>query len=45
VLKIDADKRRMGLSLKRVSSADYEDIDWETVAAGAPDLDDVEREN
>jgi small subunit ribosomal protein S1 len=45
VLKIDADKRRMGLSLKRVSSADYEDIDWETVAAGAPDIDDVEREN
>jgi small subunit ribosomal protein S1 len=45
VLKIDAEKRRMGLSLKRVSSADYEDIDWETVAAGAPDLDEVEREN
>jgi len=42
VLKIDADKRRMGLSLKRVSSADYEDVDWETVAATAPDLDEVE---
>lgn len=41
VLKIDADKRRMGLSLKRVSSADYEDVDWETVAATAPDLDEV----
>ena len=44
VLKIDADKRRMGLSLKRVSSADYEDVDWETVAATAPDLDEVEGE-
>ena len=31
VLKIEADKRRMGLSLKRVSSADYENVDWETV--------------
>ncbi|MCC6189567.1 MAG: S1 RNA-binding domain-containing protein [Anaerolineales bacterium] len=45
ILKIDADKRRMGLSLKRVSSADYEEVDWETVAAGAPDLDEVERES
>jgi len=45
VLKIDADKRRMGLSLKRVSSADYEDVDWETVAATAPDLDEVESED
>jgi small subunit ribosomal protein S1 len=45
VLKIDADKRRMGLSLKRVASAAYEDVDWETVAAAAPDLDEVERES
>ncbi|MCC7360753.1 MAG: S1 RNA-binding domain-containing protein [Anaerolineales bacterium] len=41
VLKIEADKRRMGLSLKRVSSADYENVDWETVAAATPDLDEV----
>ena len=32
---------RMGLSLKRVSSADYENVDWETVAAATPDLDEV----
>jgi small subunit ribosomal protein S1 len=44
VLKIEPDKRRMGLSLKRVSSADYADVDWETVAATAPDLDEVEGE-
>jgi small subunit ribosomal protein S1 len=41
VLKIEADKRRMGLSLTRVSSADYENVDWETVAAATPDLDEV----
>jgi len=41
VLKIEADKRRMGLSLKRVASADYENVDWETVAAATPDLDEV----
>ncbi len=46
VIKIDADKRRMGLSLKRVASAEYADIDWEQVAANIPDLDDVaERES
>jgi small subunit ribosomal protein S1 len=45
VLKIDGDKRRMGLSLKRVASADYEDVDWDTVAATAPDVElDVEDE-
>ena len=45
VIKIDADKRRMGLSLKRVASAEYADTDWEQVAANIPDLDDVtERE-
>jgi small subunit ribosomal protein S1 len=41
VIKIDADKRRMGLSLKRVASAEYADTDWEQVAANIPDLDDV----
>ena len=41
VIKIDADKRRMGLSLKRVSSAEYADTDWEKVAASLPDLDEV----
>lgn len=41
VLKIDPDKRRIGLSLKRVTSAEYADKDyWERVAA-AVDLDEV----
>ena len=41
VIKIEPDKRRMGLSLKRVASAAYADTDWEQVAATIPDLDDV----
>ena len=41
VLKIDPDKRRIGLSLKRVSSAEYADKDyWEQVAASV-NLDEV----
>jgi small subunit ribosomal protein S1 len=41
VIKIDADKRRIGLSLKRVASSAYADADWEQVSAAIPDLDDV----
>jgi small subunit ribosomal protein S1 len=41
VLKIDADKRRIGLSLKRASSAEYADTDWEKLAQTMPDLDEV----
>ena len=41
VIKIDADKRRMGLSLKRVASAAYAEADWDQVAAAIPDLDEV----
>jgi small subunit ribosomal protein S1 len=41
VIKIDAEKRRMGLSLKRVASAEYAETDWDQVAATIPDLDDV----
>jgi small subunit ribosomal protein S1 len=41
VIKIEPDKRRMGLSLKRVTSAEYADADWDQVAATLPDLDDV----
>jgi small subunit ribosomal protein S1 len=41
VIKIDADKRRMGLSLQRVSSSEYADADWEQIAAAVPDLDDT----
>jgi len=41
VIKIDADKRRMGLSLQRVSSAEYANTDWEQIAAAVPDLDDT----
>ena len=45
VIKIEPDKRRMGLSLKRVASAEYADTDWEQVAAAIPDIDDMtERE-
>jgi small subunit ribosomal protein S1 len=45
VIKIDADKRRMGLSLKRVASADYAEADWDQVAAAIPDLDEVAEGN
>jgi len=41
VVKVDPEKRRMGLSLKRVSSAEYAEADWEQVAATLPDLDEV----
>jgi small subunit ribosomal protein S1 len=40
VVKVDPEKRRMGLSLKRVSSAEYAEADWEQVAATL-DLDEV----
>ncbi len=41
VVKVDPEKRRMGLSLKRVSSAEYAEADWDQVAAALPDLDEV----
>jgi small subunit ribosomal protein S1 len=41
VIKIDPDKRRMGLSLKRVVSAEYADTDWSQVADSFPELEDV----
>jgi len=40
VIKIDAEKRRIGLSLKRASSAEYMETDWEQVAANV-NLDEV----
>jgi small subunit ribosomal protein S1 len=40
VVKVDAEKRRMGLSLKRVASSAYADTDWDQVAASL-DLDEV----
>ena len=45
VVKIDGEKRRMGLSLKRVASAAYADTDWEQVAASLPDLDVIATED
>jgi len=45
VVKIDGEKRRMGLSLKRVASAAYADADWEQVAATLPDFDEVAAED
>ncbi len=44
VVKVDAEKRRIGLSLKRVASSDYADTDWEQVAASL-DLDEVTTED
>lgn len=44
VLKIDPEKRRVALSLKRAASAAYADTDWEQVANSVP-LDEVENEH
>ena len=44
VVKVDAEKRRIGLSLKRVASSAYADTDWEQVAASL-DLDEVATED
>jgi small subunit ribosomal protein S1 len=41
VVKVDPEKRRMGLSLKRVSAPEYADADWEQVAASLPDFDEM----
>ncbi len=38
VLKVDPDKRRIGLSLKRAASAEYADADWETLAANLDEV-------
>jgi len=41
IIRIDADQRRMGLSLKRVDQAKYADLDWESeMAAANQDVDD-----
>jgi small subunit ribosomal protein S1 len=45
VVKIDADKRRIGLSLKRVASTAYAETDWDQVAASLPDLDEIATED
>jgi small subunit ribosomal protein S1 len=45
VIKIDPEKRRLGLSLKRVNSSEYAETDWEQVAATIPDLDEVVAED
>lgn len=42
IIRIDPERRRMGLSLKRVDSEDYLDTDWRAVAAS---LDEVEAES
>jgi len=41
IMKIEAETRRVGLSLKRVSAAEYAEADWDQVAASLPDLDEV----
>ncbi len=54
IIRIDADKRRMGLSLKRVDSEEYMDEDWQdiltTTNEGSPEdsgdtVDEVEEES
>lgn len=50
VIKIDRPRRRIGLSLKRVDSTEYADLDWQSAhreqtppaAPAAPPVDDVE---
>ncbi|MBI3361261.1 MAG: S1 RNA-binding domain-containing protein [Chloroflexi bacterium] len=37
VVKIDPEKRRIGLSLKKVASAEFLDSDWETSETGEAD--------
>jgi len=39
VIRIDADRRRIGLSLKRVASSDYMDADWQDGYDQAPAYD------
>ena len=40
VIKIDSERRRIGLSLKRVDSPDYAEIDWQTsIREPAPPVD------
>jgi small subunit ribosomal protein S1 len=54
VIKVDRARKRIGLSLKRVSSAEYTDLDWQTMvdrgpsapppSAAAPDVEDFDAE-
>jgi small subunit ribosomal protein S1 len=36
VIKVDRARKRIGLSLKRVASAEYTDLDWQTMASRPP---------
>jgi small subunit ribosomal protein S1 len=36
VIKVDRARKRIGLSLKRVASAEYTDLDWQTMPSRAP---------
>ena len=36
VIKVDQARKRIGLSLKRVASAEYTDLDWQTMAGRPP---------
>jgi small subunit ribosomal protein S1 len=42
IIRIDADRRRIGLSLKRVASAEYADLDWQVGQQEDADLDSEE---
>jgi small subunit ribosomal protein S1 len=42
IIRIDADRRRIGLSLKRVTSSEYLDVDWHGYEESGDSGDDVE---
>lgn len=44
LIKIDREKRRIGLSLKRVDSAEYAEIDWQTAMQEIETADSAEEE-
>lgn len=45
IIKIEAERRRIGLSLRKVDSAAYSDIDWEMTLAELDESDEAEKED
>lgn len=44
IIDLDPDRRRMGLSIKKVADPRYEELDWRTTLAEADELENVEAE-
>lgn len=44
IIKIDTNRRRIGLSLRKVESMKYSDLDWEMALAEIEEIDDEEEE-